>query len=68
VAFEMLPEPFDRIETGAVSGQVNRYDVVPVQALGLCQLALASTSTTHDTPTTFWRMWPPKYPWVGRAA
>jgi hypothetical protein len=48
VAFERLPEPFDRIEVGAVGGQVNRFDVVPVEALGFVSTRIVEQE--HHTP------------------
>jgi hypothetical protein len=34
VAFEMLPESFDRVEVGTVGRKIDRLEVVPFQALG----------------------------------
>ena len=34
VSFKMLPKALDRIEVGTVRRQINRFDVMPTQALG----------------------------------
>ena len=48
VDFEAQPEPFDRIEIGAVAWQVMNLEVVPIQSL-----SFVPTGVVNDEQSTF---------------